>query len=162
MATRGSYVHNSMEEFSGASRNVSFMQFSQKIDGFRVQTKSFKGLLELLQLIREIFHFHHLPKLYIGFKLLSLSFVNFLKLLLDSKNFLPICESSFLSGHNIRLYRGALIIIMHNSNLNWISSNLILCLITHQLNHWFTNYFLNVYWQNGTLHYAVTFMHWLK
>ena len=29
MATRGSYVHNSMKE------NVSFMQISQKIDGFR-------------------------------------------------------------------------------------------------------------------------------
>ena len=36
MATRGSYVHNSMAELSGASqKNVSFMQFSQKIDGFR-------------------------------------------------------------------------------------------------------------------------------
>ena len=35
MVTRGSYVHNSMVEFSGASQNVSFMQFSQKIDGFR-------------------------------------------------------------------------------------------------------------------------------
>ena len=34
MATRGSYVHNSMGEFSGASQNVSFMQFSQEIDGF--------------------------------------------------------------------------------------------------------------------------------
>ena len=35
MATRGSYVHISMGEFSGASRyNVSFMQFSTKIDGF--------------------------------------------------------------------------------------------------------------------------------
>ena len=33
MATRGSYVHNSMVEFPGASR--SFMQFSHKIDGFR-------------------------------------------------------------------------------------------------------------------------------
>ena len=29
------YVHNSMVEFSGASEDVSFMQFSQKIDGFR-------------------------------------------------------------------------------------------------------------------------------
>ena len=32
MATRGSYVHISMGEFSGD--NVSFMQFSTKIDGF--------------------------------------------------------------------------------------------------------------------------------
>ena len=40
MANRRSYGHNPMVEFSGASRrghpeNVSFMQFSQKIDGFR-------------------------------------------------------------------------------------------------------------------------------
>ena len=35
MATRGSYVHNSMVEFSGHPKNVRFMQFSQNIDGFR-------------------------------------------------------------------------------------------------------------------------------
>ena len=37
MATRGSYVHNSMVEFGGGGHpgNVSFMQFSPKIDGFR-------------------------------------------------------------------------------------------------------------------------------
>ena len=35
MPTRGSYVHNSMEAFSGASRKISFMQFSQNIDGLR-------------------------------------------------------------------------------------------------------------------------------
>ena len=36
MVTRGSYVHNSMAEFfSGHPKNVSFIQFSQKIDGFR-------------------------------------------------------------------------------------------------------------------------------
>ena len=38
MATRGSYVHNSMVEFSGFwghPENFCFMQFSQKIDGFR-------------------------------------------------------------------------------------------------------------------------------
>ena len=34
MATRGSYVHISMGEFSGHPDNVSFMQFSMKIDGF--------------------------------------------------------------------------------------------------------------------------------
>ena len=34
MATRGSYVHISMGEFSGDPDNVSFMQFSTKIDGF--------------------------------------------------------------------------------------------------------------------------------
>ena len=52
MASRGSYVHNSMVEFSGASRNfVSFMQFSQKIDGFR--QKFSQGLLELVQLYKQ-------------------------------------------------------------------------------------------------------------
>ena len=38
MATRGSDVHNSMVEFSGGipkTLRLSFMQFSQKIDGFR-------------------------------------------------------------------------------------------------------------------------------
>ena len=35
MATRGSYVHNSMTEFLGHPKNVSFMQFSQNIDDFR-------------------------------------------------------------------------------------------------------------------------------
>ena len=34
MATRGSYVHISMGEFSGHPDNVGFMQFSTKIDGF--------------------------------------------------------------------------------------------------------------------------------
>ena len=34
MATRGNYVHISMGEFSGHPDNVSFMQFSTKIDGF--------------------------------------------------------------------------------------------------------------------------------
>ena len=34
MATRGSYVHNSMVEFSGHPKNVRFMQFSLNIDGF--------------------------------------------------------------------------------------------------------------------------------
>ena len=31
MATRGSYVHNSMVKFSGVSRDFTFMQFSKKI-----------------------------------------------------------------------------------------------------------------------------------
>ena len=34
MATRGNYVHISMGEFSGHPDNISFMQFSTKIDGF--------------------------------------------------------------------------------------------------------------------------------
>ena len=37
IATRGSYVHNSMVKFLGHPENVSFkyMQFSQNTDGFR-------------------------------------------------------------------------------------------------------------------------------
>ena len=35
MATRGSYVHNSMVEFQRHPENGSFMQFSQKIEGIR-------------------------------------------------------------------------------------------------------------------------------
>ena len=40
MGTRGSYVHDSMVTFfflggGGHPENVSFMQFSQNIDGFR-------------------------------------------------------------------------------------------------------------------------------
>ena len=47
------------------------MQFSTKIDGF--EQKDSQGFEKLVQLlwtipIREIFHFHHLPKLYFGFK----------------------------------------------------------------------------------------------
>ena len=34
MATRGSYVHISMENYRGHPDNISFMQFSTKIDGF--------------------------------------------------------------------------------------------------------------------------------
>ena len=35
MVTRGSCVHNPMAEFRGHPENISFMQFSRKIDGFR-------------------------------------------------------------------------------------------------------------------------------
>ena len=35
MATSWSYVHNSMVRFQGHPENVSFMQFSQNIIGFR-------------------------------------------------------------------------------------------------------------------------------
>ena len=53
MATRGSYVNNSMVDFfffRGHPENVSFMQFSQNI-GF--QTKLFTRLLELVQLYKQ-------------------------------------------------------------------------------------------------------------
>ena len=71
MATRGSYVHNSMVEFPGHPEYVCFMQFSPKIYGFR--PKKITGLLELVQLYKQkslekFFIFHHLPKLCIGFK----------------------------------------------------------------------------------------------
>ena len=51
MTTRGSYVYNSIAEFRGHPKNLSFVQFSQKIDGF--QTKRFTGLLELIQLYKQ-------------------------------------------------------------------------------------------------------------
>ena len=35
MATRGSYVHNSMVDYRGHPDNISFMQCSQKVYGFR-------------------------------------------------------------------------------------------------------------------------------
>ena len=35
MATKGSYVHNSMVKSLGHLENVNFMQFSQNNDGFR-------------------------------------------------------------------------------------------------------------------------------
>ena len=77
MATRGSYVHISIWENSrGHPDNVSFMQFSTKIDGFEQKDSqgfenshnSYKWTIP----IREIFHFHHLPKLYFGFNLVIL------------------------------------------------------------------------------------------
>ena len=40
MATRGSYVHNSMVTFSGHPENFSFMKLSQNIDGFRNSDKT--------------------------------------------------------------------------------------------------------------------------
>ena len=69
MATRGSYVHNSTVEFSGASRKY-YAIFSEN---WWFQTKRFTALLELVQLYKQNplekrFHFHHLPKLYIGIK----------------------------------------------------------------------------------------------
>ena len=35
MATRGSYVHNDIVKIWGHPENVSFMQLSRNIDGFR-------------------------------------------------------------------------------------------------------------------------------
>ena len=75
MVTRGSYVYISMGIILGGipikKKCYGFMQFSTKNWWFR--RKTFTGLWELIQLlwtipIRENFNFHHLPKLYFGFK----------------------------------------------------------------------------------------------
>ena len=71
MATRGSYVHNSMVEYSGESRKYLFYAIFS--ENWWFQTNRFTGLLELIQLYKQnpletFFHFHHLPKLYMGFK----------------------------------------------------------------------------------------------
>ena len=52
-----------------------FMQFSTKIDGFEQKDSqafenSYMYSYETIP-ISEIFHFHHLPKLYFGFNLLQ-------------------------------------------------------------------------------------------
>ena len=66
MATRGSYVHISMGELSGASGNISFMQFSAKIDGF--EQKDSQGF-ENTTLFERLMEIHSNPPiLYYGFK----------------------------------------------------------------------------------------------
>ena len=74
MATRGSYVHISMERIIGGIPIILvLMQFSEhKIDGFEQKdSQGFDNSYNSYATIpiREIFHFHHLPKLYFGFKL---------------------------------------------------------------------------------------------
>ena len=94
MATRGSYVHNSMVGFSGVSRKFGVFFFAVFSENLWFQTIRFTGLLELIQLYKQkrlekIFYFLHLPKLYIGFKLtfsgcrqkLSIAFFTYLPLL---------------------------------------------------------------------------------
>ena len=63
------------ENYRGHPIILVLCNFLQKIWWFR--TKRFTGLWELIQLlwtipIREIFHFHHLPKLYFGFNILNI------------------------------------------------------------------------------------------
>ena len=57
------------ENSRGHPDNVSFMQFSTKIDGFEQKdSQGFENSYNSWTIpIREIFHFHHLPKLYFGF-----------------------------------------------------------------------------------------------
>ena len=60
--------HNSWQNFQEHPENVSFMQFSQKIDGFRQKDSQDLEFLQLEQ-NSEIFHFHHIIyQNYIGFK----------------------------------------------------------------------------------------------
>ena len=70
IATKGSYVHNSMVECSEESQKCQFYAvFSEKLmvsdkkihRAFRTRTNLYT------KPIREFFHFHHLPKLYICF-----------------------------------------------------------------------------------------------
>ena len=59
------------ENSRGHPDNVSFMQFSTNIDGFEQKdSHGFENSYNSYGTIpiREIFHFHHLPKLYFGFK----------------------------------------------------------------------------------------------
>ena len=70
MATRGSYVHNSTVKFSGASWTCEFYAIFSKYGWFL--TKRFKGLLELIQLYKQIslekiFIFTIYQNYYIGF-----------------------------------------------------------------------------------------------
>ena len=51
MTTRGSFVHNSMVEFSGASKKIKFYAIFS--ENWWFQTKRFTGLLELVQLYKQ-------------------------------------------------------------------------------------------------------------
>ena len=71
MATRGSYVHNSMVKILGASRKMLVLCNFLKI--LMVSDKTiYKPCVELVELckqnpVEKIVIFTHLPKLYIGF-----------------------------------------------------------------------------------------------
>ena len=79
MATRGSYVHISMGDINGGiPTNISFMQFSTKIDGF--EQKDSQGLEKSYNSceqypLEKFFIFTILPKLYFGFKRLLQQYV---------------------------------------------------------------------------------------
>ena len=64
------------ENSRGHPDNVIFIQFSTKIDGFEQKdSQGFENSYNSYEIpIREIFHFHHLPKLYFGFKDTSADF----------------------------------------------------------------------------------------
>ena len=64
------YTYMSLwENYRGHPHNISFMQFSMKIDGFE-QSQGFENSYNSYEQypLENFFHFHHLPKLYFGFK----------------------------------------------------------------------------------------------
>ena len=72
MDTRGSYVHNS-RIFGGIPKILVLCNFLRKL---MVSDKKIHRALrtrttQYTKPIREFFHFHHLPKLYIGFNALD-------------------------------------------------------------------------------------------
>ena len=68
-------VHNSMVKFLGASRKCFFFFLKILMVSDKMIYKDFRTRVTLYaKLIREIFHFLYLPKLYIGFKLTNLNF----------------------------------------------------------------------------------------
>ena len=71
MATRGAMYISLWENSWGHPDNVSFMQFSRKIDGFEQKdSQGFENSYNSYEQypLEKFFHFHHLPKLYFGFK----------------------------------------------------------------------------------------------
>ena len=62
------------ENSQGHPDNVSFMQFSTKIDGFEQKdSQGFENSYNSYEQypLEIFFHLHHLPKLYFGFKLVN-------------------------------------------------------------------------------------------
>ena len=94
MATRGSYVHISMGRILGGIPIILVLcNFLMKIDGFEQKdSQGFENSYNSYETIpiREIFNFHHLPKLYFGFKI---SIEIFIYTVVASLIFLPVtCE----------------------------------------------------------------------
>ena len=79
------YINLWLKKFGGTPKMIVFANFS-KYRWF--QAKQFTRLLEFIKPIREIFYFHNLPKLYIGFKLP------------ESNLILPYHKSMYMAYHN--------------------------------------------------------------
>ena len=74
------------ENSRGHPDNVSFMQFSTKIDGFEQKdSQGFENSYNSYEQypLEKFFHFHHLPKLYFGFNVCVHS--NYIKMLANSE-----------------------------------------------------------------------------